>query len=127
MEHPRSVSGTQLGQPPVTCDKVVLREALAQYPIAQVSNRQSKDPVSGLRNPDPVFIKHHNENVTFVYDGEITERDKEKQQDLTVFVKNFHLLDSWYPSHYLKRLMSNCGQVVAVTYAGLNPPIAFVE
>lgn len=129
MEHPRSVSGFQLGQPAVTGDKAILQEAPTQEPITQVSNRQSNGHISGeqLRNLDPVFIKHHNENVTLVYNGETKERDKEKQQDLTVFVRNFHHLHDWYASHYLKRLLSNCGQVVAVTYAGLNPPVAFVE
>lgn len=129
VEHPRSVSGIQLSRPSVTGDQVVLQKAPAQDSIVQVSNGQSKAPISGeqLRNSDPIFIKHHNENVTFVYDGETKEWNKGKQQDLTVFVKNFHVLDSWYPSHFLKRLMSNCGQVVAVTYAGLNPPVAFVE
>jgi hypothetical protein len=76
-------------------------------------------------DPEVVWYHHHNGNLVNVYDGSNKEYDYNKQYERTLSVTNFP--ESWIDDHQLKSLMTQCGQVVAVTYVYHNPRVAMVE
>lgn len=98
----------------------------------QSLSRQMENKGYGLGDDDlgeQFVVSYSNRgDPTLVYDGETKENKPQESQPLTVWVAGFHALPNYFENHELKRLLSACGQVVAVSYlANLPNPIAFVE
>jgi hypothetical protein len=69
---------------------------------------------------------HSNGNICYTYEGDWKGKSLELQHKRTLIVKNIDI--SWHSTHQLKHMMSECGQVVSITYTMTgHTDKAFVE